>query len=59
MMERSEELNQGLYCSIAKIIVDAKDWVYRNRNTTLLKMYWEIGQLIIEDEQSGELRAKS
>jgi len=24
----------------------------------LLKMYWEIGKLIIEDEQNGEFRAK-
>jgi len=58
MIEKTPEFNQDLYSSIAKIIVDAKDQVYRNSNTILLKMYWEIGQLIIEDEQNGELRAK-
>lgn len=58
MIEKKPEFNQDLYSSIAKIIVDAKDQVYRNSNTILLKMYWEIGQLIIEDEQNGELRAK-
>lgn len=51
MIEKKPEFNQDLYSSIAKIIVDAKDQVYRNSNTILLKMYWEIGQLIIEDEQ--------
>jgi predicted nuclease of restriction endonuclease-like (RecB) superfamily len=58
MIEKTPEFNQDLYSSIAKIIVDAKNQVYRNSNTILLKMYWEIGQLIIEDEQNGELRAK-
>ncbi|WP_051349460.1 PDDEXK nuclease domain-containing protein [Chryseobacterium gregarium] len=57
MIERSQ-FNQELYSSIAKIIIDAKTQVYRNSNTILLKMYWEIGKLIIEDEQDGELRAK-
>ena len=30
----------------------------RNSNTISLRMYWEIGELIIEEEQDGELRAK-
>lgn len=30
----------------------------RNSNTISLRMYWEIGKLIIEEEQDGELRAK-
>ncbi len=30
----------------------------RNSNTISLRMYWEIGKLIIEEEQNGELRAK-
>lgn len=57
MIERPQ-FNQELYSSIAKIIIDAKTQVYRNSNTILLKMYWEIGKLIIEDEQDGEFRAK-
>ncbi|WP_294265285.1 PDDEXK nuclease domain-containing protein [uncultured Chryseobacterium sp.] len=57
MIERLQ-FNQELYSSIAKIIIDAKTQVYRSSNTILLKMYWEIGKLIIEDEQDGELRAK-
>ncbi|MNL08873.1 hypothetical protein D3C87_1296100 [compost metagenome] len=58
MIAKTQEFNQDLYSSVTKIIVDAKDQVYRNSNTILLKMYWEIGQLIIEDEQNGELPAK-
>ncbi|UZU00039.1 PDDEXK nuclease domain-containing protein [Chryseobacterium fluminis] len=57
MIERPQ-FNQELYSSIAKIIIDAKTQVYRSSNTILLKMYWEIGKLIIEDEQDGKFRAK-
>ena len=50
-------VNQELYSSIAKIIIDAKTQVYKSSNIIMLKMYWEIGQLIIKEEQDGELRA--
>jgi len=30
----------------------------RNSNTISLRMYWEIGKLIIEEDQNGELHAK-
>lgn len=42
MIEKTPEFNQELYSSIAKIIADVKEQVYRNSNTILLKMYWEI-----------------
>ncbi len=58
MIEKIPEFNQDLYSAIAKIIVDAKDQVYRNSNYYIAEDVWEIGQLIIEDEQNGELRAK-
>lgn len=58
MTGKMQTFNQELYSSIAKIIIDAKTQVYRTSNAILLRMYWEIGQLIIEDEQNGELRAK-
>lgn len=47
-----------LYSSISKIIDLAKTTAYRNTNTILLKMYWGIGQFIIEDEQNGASRAE-
>ena len=53
-----QKTNQELFNSVAKIIIDAKDQVYRSSNTILLKMYWEIGKLIVSDEQHGNLRAE-
>lgn len=58
MTDNIQAYNQPLYSSIAKIIVDAKTTVYKSNNSILLKMYWEIGKLIIDDEQDGEIRAK-
>lgn len=52
------ELQQPLIASIKSIISEARAQVYRQTNTVLLQMYWDIGRLIIEDEQHGEKRAE-
>lgn len=52
-----DKFNSSLYDSIAKVIAHARKTVYRSTNTILLKTYWEIGKLIIEDEQNGKNRA--
>ena len=57
MKEQDLQAKQELYHSIAKIIVDSKSNLYRTTNTILLNMYWEIGKLIVQDEQNGEKRA--
>lgn len=58
MDDNIQHINQSLYQAIAQIIADGKTAAYRSTNTILLKMYWEIGQLIIEDEQNGTSRAE-
>lgn len=57
MIERSQESGAKFYNAIAKVINEAKSQVYRSSNAILLRMYWEIGRLIIEEDQNGELRA--
>jgi len=47
-----------LFESVKQIIIDARSQVYRSTNTILLQMYWQIGKLIIEDEQAGKARAE-
>ena len=46
-----------LLSSILQVIQAAKQKADRNTNAILLKMYWEIGRLIVEDEQEGKARA--
>jgi predicted nuclease of restriction endonuclease-like (RecB) superfamily len=49
--------NSTLFISIKEVIQYAKTFVYKNTNAILLKMYWEIGELIVEDEQKGKEKA--
>lgn len=52
------ELQHPLIANIKSIISEARAQVYRQTNTVLLQMYWDIGRLIVEDEQNGEKRAE-
>lgn len=46
-----------LFSSVSEIILKAKKLAFRNNNSILLNAYWEIGKLIVEDEQSGSAKA--
>jgi len=43
--------------SIKDIILESRKRVFRITNTALLQTYWQIGKLIIEDEQQGKSKA--
>jgi predicted nuclease of restriction endonuclease-like (RecB) superfamily len=49
---------ETLVISVREIIEKAKGQVYRSSNIILLQMYWQIGKLIVEEEQNGAARAK-
>lgn len=49
--------NEVFYQSIRNIILQSRERVYRAVNTVLIETYWQIGKLIIEEEQSGNTRA--
>lgn len=49
--------NTSLLSSIKEIIHQAREKAFRNSNAILLQMYWEIGRLIVEDEQQGQAKA--
>lgn len=52
------ELQGSLFNNVAQIISEARQKAYRNSNSIMLRMYWEIGRLIVEDEQQGSNKAK-
>ncbi|MCU7618898.1 PDDEXK nuclease domain-containing protein [Chryseobacterium sp. PBS4-4] len=54
-MEVSED---SLFQSVKEIIVKSREKVFRIANSTLLLTYWQIGKLIVEDEQKGKERAE-
>ncbi len=50
--------NSDLFQSIKYLIESAKQNIVRNINTTMLLTYFEIGRVIVEDEQKGKERAE-
>lgn len=50
--------DEQLFNSIKEIIQNARERVFRAANSALLLTYWQIGQIIVEDEQSGKSRAE-
>jgi predicted nuclease of restriction endonuclease-like (RecB) superfamily len=49
--------NQVLYASIREVLATARSVARRTVNQTMVQAYWQIGRLIVEDEQGGERRA--
>ncbi|PKF73628.1 YhcG family protein [Chryseobacterium sp. PMSZPI] len=54
-MEISED---SLFQSVKEIIKQSREKVFRIANSTLLLTYWQIGKLIVENEQQGKERAE-
>lgn len=46
-----------LLFSVKEIILKSRERVYRMVNSVLLETYWQIGKLIVEDEQQGNDKA--
>jgi predicted nuclease of restriction endonuclease-like (RecB) superfamily len=51
------EKNSPLFVSIRTLVQDARQRAYKSSNAILLEMYWNIGRLIVEDEQGGQSKA--
>lgn len=49
---------KNLYQGIRDILLSARTQVRQTVNTTMVQSYWQIGRLIVEDEQGGEKRAE-
>ncbi|RBQ02900.1 PDDEXK nuclease domain-containing protein [Pedobacter miscanthi] len=52
-----ELTTNGLFNDIREVINQARLKVFRAANSALLESYWQIGKLIIENEQQGKIRA--
>lgn len=58
MNNKSIVIADDLFSQISQLIKSARNNVVTQINTTLLMTYWNIGRLIVEDEQKSELRAE-
>jgi len=46
-----------LFLQVTELVIQARQKAYKASNTILLEMYWQIGKLIVEDEQQGNVKA--
>ena len=56
-IEKMQLENNNLLLSVSEIILQSRQRVYRMVNSVLLETYWQIGRLIVEDEQNGREKA--
>ena len=47
-----------LYSKISEVIKNARQGVRKTVNTAMVNTFWTIGQIIVENEQSGDQRAE-
>jgi len=47
-----------LYRRVAEVLRESRTQLARAINTAVVRTYWEVGRIIVEDEQKGEHRAE-
>jgi len=48
---------QGIYRQIREVLIQYRGRALQTVNAEMVACYWQIGQLIIEEEQRGKTRA--
>ena len=56
--EPSSNTKTSLYNKIASILEESRKFVATTVNTAMVQTYFEIGRLIVEEEQHGNIRAE-
>ncbi|MBR2427884.1 MAG: DUF1016 family protein [Lentisphaeria bacterium] len=58
MSNELKQYNNNLYGAIRQVLETARQSAYKAVNFAMVQAYWQIGRLIVEDEQNGENRAE-
>ena len=53
-----DALRDEFYQSVAEVLRNARRTVYRTINFTIVEAYWNVGRMIVEEEQQGKERAQ-
>jgi hypothetical protein len=54
---KKPQTHRKLFENIKTLIYEARNAIVRNVNTVMVKTYFEIGRMIVKDEQHGKIRA--
>lgn len=58
MSDLPQAPDADLYLGVREVVLAARTTVRRAVNDAMVQAYWQIGRLIVEDEQGGERRAE-
>lgn len=58
LVRNQSSLRPEFYQSIAEILQNARRNAYRAVNFTMVEAYWNVGRMIVEEEQKGSERAE-
>ena len=58
MNNEIDKIRKDVYSSIKELMDNARNRVAREVNNILIQTYWEIGRIIIEEEQGNSERAE-
>ncbi len=58
MNKKMNKINKDIYSSIKELMDNARNKVAREVNNILIQTYWEIGRIIVEEEQGNSDRAE-
>ncbi|MBQ7395801.1 MAG: DUF1016 family protein [Lentisphaeria bacterium] len=58
MTNKLKKVHVDLYGAIRQVLETARQSAYKAVNFAMVQAYWQIGRLIVEDEQNGENRAE-
>ena len=56
--DTSLSASSPLFAEIRQILINARKTAYKAVNFAMVTAYWNIGRLIVEDEQQGNTRAE-
>ena len=57
-MNKLVKNSSELLDSIRELLINSRNQLARTVNTAMVQTYWQIGKLIVEDEQNGKTRAE-
>ena len=58
MNNELKQFSANLYEAVRQVLQKARQTAYKAVNFTMVQAYWQVGRLIVEDEQNGKARAE-
>lgn len=58
MISHSKSNYSHLFGNISSLLEEARRKTVRQINTVMVETYWQVGRLIVEEEQKGQEKAK-